>query len=1062
MYGSSTRITELNHSERERDQMKSKTLLIMAAMVTIAVLAVTTAIVAASVAPVTQATEPETSASVNDVEPARLTPGTGFPGVYAARDWRKIDPSVYPVVGGHETFTWKELEPTEGNYNWNRIDGFIINQTELGKKTALGITTYNGRIEDGLQTPDWFKNNNPGGVITCGDIQIPRYWSPVYKTKYGNFVTALANHLNNNANLAYVQIGVGLYGETQPSDNSDDVCIKTAMDLDLGSTNDTERTAKWIEAVNSVTDQYVTAFAGRQRLFLVYTPTFINVCEKSEETQYAASKGVGLFAGGFYADTVTVLSNPPGSGCQKWDPIVKWNSSLTATIPVALESYHYMLPDSTQFYWGVLGALNKHADYLSLESDLFFSGGNPANPIAANLDVMRMANQYLGKTTATAPNAWVALRDSSPATNGHGCNRSYFYPQYGDYDYWLYRDDSVAGGRTITVSNISTYTIADVACGTVGSVVANAQYDSKLAGAGAPGMITRRTDTASGNDYMYFRVDDGFLTGQSITSAVFITVTYLDSGSDNWVLYYKNAAGLEKTAGIVTKANSGQWKTTTFAVSDIDFSGKYTNMNDFRIFNGGIGDEYIHMVSVAKYRPPAPTPTVTATSTATATATPTPITVMFQQGISPSPAYTGVADTFISNYGSDQNANYGTNPSLFLRNNDQRAGLIKFDVSSIPGYAIIESASLSFYVDSQSNANSLPVELHKVRRTWVDTQATWFNATTANTWGLPGANDSATDIFATIATSTTLTDVNYWQDFDVTALVQGWVQAAASNNGVALKAGSAGNVEYHLRSSDYNTPAEFRPRLTINYRLPGGPTPTVTITSTPTRTPTRTLTPTPTPVTVVLQKGVSPSPAYTNVQDTFISNYDDATANYGISPTIELRSNDVRAGLLRFDVSSLPAASNILKASVSVHVDYKTNASSLPVSLYRVMRSWGEMEATWLNASNGVTWGVAGANAGSDRSTTATDSVVMSSADAWYDFDVTNLARQWISNPADNKGVVLKAGAGSIVAYGLRSSEYFSAPTYRPKLTIQCYNCQPQGTYRLMLPVVISQFTSVP
>jgi len=75
---------------------------------------------------------------------------------------------------------------------------------------------------------------------------------------------------------------------------------------------------------------------------------------------------------------------------------------------------------------------------------------------------------------------------------------------------------------------------------------------------------------------------------------------------------------------------------------------------------------------------------------------------------------------------------------------------------------------------------------------------------------------------------------------------------------------------------------------------------------------------------------------------------------------------------------------------------------------------------------------------------------------------VTDLVRQWVTNASNNKGVILKAGSGPSVAYGLRSSEYFANPNYRPKLTIRCYGCQPQGTYRIMLPVILNNFTVMP
>ena len=209
------------------------------------------------------------------------------------------------------------------------------------------------------------------------------------------------------------------------------------------------------------------------------------------------------------------------------------------------------------------------------------------------------------------------------------------------------------------------------------------------------------------------------------------------------------------------------------------------------------------------------------------------------------------------------------------------------------------------------------------------------------------------------------------------------------------------------------------------------------------------------PHTVVFQKGVSPTSFYSGVADTYISQYN-PEASYGLSPTIELRSNDVEAALLRFDLSAMPQSASIVSATFSIHVDYASNSYSMPVNLYGMIKPWSDMQATWISATNSVAWTVAGANSGGDRMITPADSVLMAQANTWYNLNVTDLVRQWVLNPASNKGMILKAGTAPNVGYGLRSSDYSSAPDYRPKLTITCYNCQPQIGYRIMLPVIVS------
>ena len=519
--------------------MKSKSILVATLVVAFALLAVVTALAATGGVddPSLQFVANPVTSGVPDLD--KLPAGVGAPGVYVSRDWRYVDPSVYPVVGGQNTFDWIDLEPADGVYDWAPIDTFIATQTALGKKAAFGISTYGGRIENGLRVPAWLVTTYPHSVIACGGgVTLPRYWDADYLAKFGAFVDALGARYKNNANVAFVQIGVGLYGEVQPGDDADDQCVKNAMVADFGFTpgDNATASAKWVQTVNTITDRWGAAFSGGStRLFLIFTPRFVDICEKRDETLHASTVySTGIFAGGIEPDQLTVFSNPPGGlGCQKWDPYIFWNNVTTRTIPMGMETYRYMLPTYDTFYWGVLSALNKHIDYLSLEADLLYTN-HPANPIAENLALLPFANQYLGKTAATAPSAWVALRETSVAHNGMGCNMSYNYPQRGNYDYYLYQDDTVAGGRTITASSTMTYVVQDANCGAIGTVLPNPQYDPKLAGAGAQGWVTRRTDHASGNDYMYFRVDPSFVSGQGITSSVFVTVTYLDSGMYGW------------------------------------------------------------------------------------------------------------------------------------------------------------------------------------------------------------------------------------------------------------------------------------------------------------------------------------------------------------------------------------------------------------------------------------------------------------------------------------------------------------------------------------------------
>ncbi len=587
--------------------MTRRTALIAAIAVALAVVVATTAL-ADVPSPASALPENEAASPLDTTGPTsllRLPSAAIRPGIYAARDWRFLPPEDYPIAGGHQQYAWAQIEYADGLYDWTQTDLWLQGESLQGKATGLGFVTYLGRLEGGHRLPDWFVAGHGGAVIDCGSgWLIPRYWHAEYQSYYRRFIQAAASRYNGDSRLGWVQIGVGLYGENQPADDSDDTCVKAAISADFGiPIGDTAAlSAKWTEIAQQLTAMHSAVWA--KPLFSLYAPTFIRRCERQDITNYAAgmvTSTIGLFAAGLLPDQNDAV-NPFGqTGCGKFDPILTWNQSTTRTVPTAFETYQYMLPDLTSIYWGVLSALDKHVDILNLNSDLLMHSGDKTDPASENFFVYRFANSFLGRTLGDTPEVWVALREHDPVHTPEGVSAG---PQYGNYSFWLYQDDAGPGGRTITATTTLTST----------------HFDAALSG--IEGWTTRRTDDASGNSYMYFRVDDGYLASQAV-----ITVTYFDRGFDGWTLQYKDAAGSTQSHS-VTKANTNAWRKAVFTIPDIrltrDFSG-----NDFRIYSNGDGDEYIHMVEFARVGAPpptatrTPTPINTPTATATGTATPT-------------------------------------------------------------------------------------------------------------------------------------------------------------------------------------------------------------------------------------------------------------------------------------------------------------------------------------------------------------------------------------------------------------------------------------------------------
>lgn len=273
------------------------------------------------------------------------------------------------------------------------------------------------------------------------------------------------------------------------------------------------------------------------------------------------------------------------------------------------------------------------------------------------------------------------------------CNQIYYvtpdaappWAEYGNFDFYLAQDDTIPGGRTVAETNdkgADRRYARDPATGEAWtaaglgncppkavSAIYNAHpptcnpepYNPNLppltgqnpndyrdfytptdwTGGGKEAWVARRTDGATGNPFMFFRLDDGY-AGPGETVAATFTVGYFDIGPDAWSLRYQSTGG-EKTAGTVTKQGTQQYREVTFTVRDARFANGLRGGADFYLDSLGDGDEWLHLVEVARVAGPpvteTPPPTVTpsATPTVTETATSTP-TVTPTEPATPSPS----------------------------------------------------------------------------------------------------------------------------------------------------------------------------------------------------------------------------------------------------------------------------------------------------------------------------------------------------------------------------------------------------------------------------------------
>jgi predicted esterase len=183
--------------------------------------------------------------------------------------------------------------------------------------------------------------------------------------------------------------------------------------------------------------------------------------------------------------------------------------------------------------------------------------------------------------------------------------------------------------------------------------------------------------------------------------------------------------------------------------------------------------------------------------------------------------------------------------------------------------------------------------------------------------------------------------------------------------------------------------------------------------------------------TAVLQQGLD---GYAGVSDTYIAR-DSPDANYANGAWIVQHSDGRYRGLVRFDLTSLPADAVVVSASLELTIYYQSAAfNALTLSAYPIYTPWVANEATWNRAAAGVPWETAGCDGPADRAATPAAATSLTKAGV-YRLDVTSAAAGWLADPSGNHGLLLLARSPTSVQFNQASSE-FTTVSARPKLVI--------------------------
>jgi hypothetical protein len=148
----------------------------------------------------------------------------------------------------------------------------------------------------------------------------------------------------------------------------------------------------------------------------------------------------------------------------------------------------------------------------------------------------------------------------------------------------------------------------------------------------------------------------------------------------------------------------------------------------------------------------------------------------------------------------------------------------------------------------------------------------------------------------------------------------------------------------------------------------------------------------------------------------------DMWAGYGLAACGSPVDYQISRSLLKFNLSSIPAGTNILSARLNLRtwlVCYRDPTSTpRSVTVYRATDDWSESSVTWNNQP------IVGEAYGSAS--------IPFEAGAWHAFDVTGLVRSWVDGSLPNQGMMVRGpedSTGSMLGWiGFFTRESTSGP----------------------------------
>lgn len=212
----------------------------------------------------------------------------------------------HPLVdGARYSLNWAELEPREGQYNWDLIEKILAEWAARGKHVIIAVKTAQkgGHSPTSKSaTPDWvFAAGAKKVVFTVkageskGEQTVyPVFWDSVYLAKYEKFIKAMAARFDGDPRVEYFELGIGQGGATKVTPD------KGGFEAFETVAQPPYTPERFVETAKKVLDAERAAF--KKTPTAVFINTFFRQKDGTEKkgmpeiARYAADRGIYLFS----------------------------------------------------------------------------------------------------------------------------------------------------------------------------------------------------------------------------------------------------------------------------------------------------------------------------------------------------------------------------------------------------------------------------------------------------------------------------------------------------------------------------------------------------------------------------------------------------------------------------------------------------------------------------------------------------------------------------------------------------------------------------------------------